>query len=155
MDDELPLDPDAAPSPPGAVTHRSVLAAVAFGGAIGTLARAGAGRLVDPDPNRFPVMTLGVDLLGAFLLGIVLVLLIELVGPAPRLRPFLVTGVLGGFTTFSTFMVEVTQLGRHGHLLTACSYLGVATVGGLALAFAGIALGDAVVARLAPKAGSG
>lgn len=152
-DAELPIDPDLYRATPR--TGVDVLAAIAVGGALGSLARAGLGQIWRTAPGTFPATTLGVNLVGAFTLGVVLVVLIDLVGPTRRLRPFLVTGVLGGFTTFSTFMVESAQLSRHGHIGIALAYLVVATSGGLVIAFAGIKVGDAVVARARGGAAQG
>lgn len=145
-DEELPIDPDLGR--PGSPTRTGAVVAVALGGGLGTLARAAAGQIFPTADARFPSTTLTVNLVGAFVLGVVLVVLVDLVGPTPRLRPFLVTGVLGGFTTFSTFMVETAQLGRHGRVALAGLYLVVATVGGLVVAFGGIMVGDAVVGRV-------
>jgi len=162
-DDDLPIDPDLAPdepsgprmgSPPGAVsagrTRRArpdVLVAVAVGGAIGTILRAALGELFTNSSLQFPSTTLGINLAGSFALGLILVPLVERFGPAPRLRPFLTTGILGGFTTFSTFMVESVQLGRHGRVGLAITYVTVSTVGGIIAAFVGIVAGRALADR--------
>lgn len=163
-DDQLPIDPDLDPNDPsepratpspvvaGRLTARrarpDVLGAIALGGAIGTTLRAALGRLFPVAAGHFPTTTLAINLIGSAVLGVLLVVLIELVGPTRRLRPFLVTGVLGGFTTFSTFMVETVQLGRHGHSITAVTYVMIATVGGVAAALGGIALGRMIVRRV-------
>lgn len=164
FDDQLPIDPDLDPADPsepratpsqivpGRLTARrarpDVLGAIALGGAIGTTLRAALGRVFPVAAGHFPTTTLMINLIGSAVLGVLLVTLIELVGPTRRLRPFLVTGVLGGFTTFSTFMVETTQLGRHGHVGVAAGYLVIATVGGVAAALGGIALGGTIVHRV-------
>jgi CrcB protein len=162
IDDELPIDPDLAPDDPGeprvgprAAPRRpprprrarpDVLVAIACGGAIGTTLRAALGELVPTASPQFPATTLAVNLVGSFVLGVILVLLVERFGPAARLRPFVTTGILGAYTTVSTCMVETVQLTRHGRVGGAVIYVAVSAVGGVAAALAGIAAGHAVVA---------
>lgn len=89
----------------------SVLAAVAIGGAAGSLSRwlvALAGvRLLGP---AFPWGTLVVNVLGSFAIGVLAEIFAR--GASPLLRPLLVTGFLGGFTTFSAFALEAVTLSR-------------------------------------------
>ncbi len=162
-DDDLPIDPDLDPDDPaepktGPVaqstahgrTRRArpdVLVSIALGGAIGTTLRAALGVWFARPSPQFPSTTLGINLVGSFALGVILVVFLERFGPAPRLRPFLTTGILGGFTTFSTFMVESVQLARHGRIPLAVAYVAVSTVGGVAAALAGIAVGRLGVDR--------
>ncbi len=81
------------------------LGAVSVGGALGALARYGVG-VVLPSPWA----TFGINVVGCLLIGVLLVLVVER-GPAhPLVRPFLGTGVLGGFTTFSAYAVDVQLL---------------------------------------------
>lgn len=141
-EDPLPVDPEADPDEQGrARPVPAIFAVVATGGALGTAARAALGHLFPTGDGRVPFTTLAVNLSGSFLLGLVLT---GITGSGSRLRAFLVTGLLGGFTTFSTFMVETVQLGRHGHRWVAIGYLVGATLGGLLGAFAGIVTGRAV-----------
>jgi CrcB protein len=115
---------------------------VAFGGAIGSVLRwavlSGASRL--PRAGAFPWGTLAVNLAGSCAIGFVLTLAFErgLVAPATRL--FLVTGVLGGFTTFSAFSWETLVLVRDGHALAAAGYMAGSVLGGFAAAVLGAAL---------------
>lgn len=162
-DDELPIDPDLAPHDPGerrvgarrgmASTRRrgrarpDVLVAIACGGAIGTTLRAGLGQLSPVASPQFPATTLGINLVGSFALGLIVVVLVERFGPAPRLQPFLTTGILGGFTTFSTFTVDSVQLVRHDRIGTALEYVAVSTIVGVAAALVGIAAGRWFVER--------
>lgn len=161
--EELPIDPDLAPDDPGEprargagplrarpAGHRArpdVLGAIAAGGAIGTTLRAALGQIHPTPSPQFPVTTLGINIVGSFVLGVLLVLLLERFGPAPRLRPFLTTGVLGGFTTFSTFMVESVQLARHNRVGSAVAYVVVSLVGGIVASFVGIRSGRALAGR--------
>lgn len=119
----------------------SVLAAVAAGGMIGASARYGLGRWVPVEPGRLPWATLTANLLGSFLLGVVLAVLAGRVPARRHARPFLASGVLGGFTTMSTYQVETALLVRDGHPTTAALYVLVSVVGGVALAAAGLAAG--------------
>jgi len=82
-----------------------VLVVIALGGALGASARYGVGSAW-PTGGGFPWSTFAVNVLGCLLLGALLVGLTELRGGHPLLRPFLGTGVLGGFTTFSTYAVD-------------------------------------------------
>lgn len=86
---------------------RGVRLAVAVGGALGTLARVGVDRALPATPGGWPVATLLVNVSGALLLGVVLTRLRD-----HRLRALLGTGVLGAWTTFSTFAVELDVLLR-------------------------------------------
>lgn len=119
---------------------------VAVGGALGSVLRwaavSGVARL--PRAAGFPWGTLGVNVAGSFAIGFVLTLAFErgLVAPATRL--FLVTGVLGGFTTFSAFSWETLVLVRDGHSLAAAGYVAGSVLGGLAAAL----LGSSLAARL-------
>lgn len=110
------------------------------GGCLGTLARASLSAAI-PDPSSgFPATTLAINLLGALVLGWLLRTL-ALGGPDEglrrRIRLGVGTGVLGGFTTFSTFMVQTTRLLQHELWLTALAYLSASLVGGYACAFGG------------------
>lgn len=90
----------------------------------------------------FPYGTLIVNVAGSFLLGFVMELL-----PPPDLRFFLTTGVLGGFTTYSTFNYETSGYLRDGAWATAALNIGATVAGCLVAGFAGVAAGRAVVGR--------
>ncbi|MGW1374358.1 fluoride efflux transporter FluC [Streptomyces sp. NPDC002446] len=99
-----------------------VIGVVAAGGAIGAAARYGAALLWPTGAGAFPWTTLTVNAVGCALMGVLMVLITE-AGPAHRLlRPFLGTGVLGGFTTFSTYAVDIQHLtaARQPLLALAC-----------------------------------
>ena len=99
------------------------LLAVAVGGALGALARYGIGLALPHGRGDFPLATFVVNAAGCLLIGVVIVLLTEGPTPHPLARPFLTTGVLGGFTTFSTFATDVDELLLAGHPGTAAGYL--------------------------------
>lgn len=94
-----------------------VVATVAVGGALGAAGRYGVALLWPPTPAGFPWATLVTNLAGCALLGALMHVITVRVTPHRLLRPFLGTGVLGGFTTFSTYAAETTGLlaaGRYG-----------------------------------------
>ncbi len=116
------------------------IAAIAAGGSLGTLARYGVDRALVPPPLGFPWPTLVVNALGSLVLGFVVTVAVERWGRARFVRPFAAIGFCGGFTTFSTMAVEIAQLGQHGRMGTAASYLLVSLVAGLAAVVVGMAL---------------
>jgi CrcB protein len=116
------------------------VAAVAAGGALGALARWGTGLALPHAPGTFPLATFLINVLGCLLIGALLVTITEVRQAHPLVRPFLATGVLGGFTTFSTYAVDVQELLRTGATATAALYLVGTLVAAVAAAWAGIAL---------------
>lgn len=96
------------------------LAAVAAGGAIGASLRYVAAHLTHAAlGDDFPYGTMMVNVVGSLIIGYLLVLLPEAKEPIPVLRLLLVTGLLGGFTTYSAFSIETLQLIQDGHLTRA------------------------------------
>lgn len=115
--------------------------AVAVGGALGSMARFGlSGWVAGWLGNRFPYATLLVNLLGCLLMGILVVLLSERWAVAPQWRAFALVGLLGGFTTFSSFSLEAYTLLRLQQWLAAFFYLAGSLLLGLLALAAGIAL---------------
>ena len=106
---------------------------VALGGALGSTARYGVTLLLAG--AAFPVWTLAVNLLGSFLIGATM----ELVA-AGDVRLFLVTGILGGFTTYSAFNQETVQMLRGGAWGMAFANMAGTLFGCLVAGFAGVAL---------------
>jgi CrcB protein len=103
----------------------------ALGGALGALARWAVAEPL-PSPAGWPWATLLVNLTGCFLLGALLAVL-ALRSPEPSwARPFLGVGVLGGYTTYSAFAVEVVGLFDDGALALAVGYVLLSTLGGVA-----------------------
>jgi CrcB protein len=133
--DHPPVDPDVAPAEALAPTQWPVVLAVAVGGAAGAVARYGAQRLWPTHGTDFPWTILAVNLLGCALIGVLLVLVTER-APVHRLwRPLLGTGVLGGFTTFSTYSVDLQRELADGRTGQALGY-GASTLVGAVLAVA-------------------
>ncbi|WP_433800573.1 fluoride efflux transporter CrcB [Actinomycetospora sp. CA-084318] len=121
----------------------AAVAAVALGGAIGALARWGLG-LAFPTPHgAFPTTTLVINVVGCLLMGVLVVHVAEVRTAHPLVRPFLGVGVLGGFTTFSTFAVDAQQLLAAGHLGTTLGYLAATTLGSVGAAWLGLVLARA------------
>ena len=81
-----------------------------------------------------------IDILGALALGVLVVLADEVLPPSRYLRPFLAVGVLGGYTTFSTYMLETRALAADGHAATAATYLFGSLLGGLLAVRLGLSL---------------
>jgi fluoride exporter len=119
---------------------KRTVALVAVGGVAGALARYGLGAAFPVAPDAFPWTTFAVNVSGCLLIGV----LISIVGTDPVLRPFLGTGVLGGFTTFSTYIVDIHRLLRLGQPSLALFYLGGTVVTALLATYAGHRLGDAL-----------
>ncbi|MGA2836931.1 MAG: CrcB family protein [Acidimicrobiales bacterium] len=116
------------------------MAALAVGGALGTLARYGIERAVPPPADGIPWATFAVNVAGSLLLGVVVTLVVERWPGDRYLRPLLAVGFCGGFTTFSTMAVEIDQRIQHGHPGIAVTYVAVTLVAGLGAALAGITL---------------
>jgi CrcB protein len=113
---------------------------VGLGGAVGSIARYAIG--LNIDQSHFPWATLTINLSGAFALALFLTLALGNLSVAV-MTPIAV-GVIGGFTTFSTFAWEGFTLGRSGRPAVALVYITVSVVGGLILASCGYALGRAI-----------
>ncbi|MDT7567232.1 MAG: fluoride exporter [Pseudonocardiales bacterium] len=112
--------------------------AVAAGGALGALARYGLALAIPPVPGHFPLATFLTNVVGGLLIGVLIVVLTELTTPHPLARPFLVTGILGGFTTFSTYAVDVEHLLAAHAVGVALGYLMGTLVAALAATWVGI-----------------
>ena len=160
---DLPIDPDVdaavdarhrpGGSPFGATQQSrwprlrlDVVVAVFVGGCLGGWARYAATVAWPTPTGRFPWSTLGVNVAGAFVLALVIVVAAEL-APSRYLRPLVGTGFCGALTTFSSVVVAVDQLLAHHHPGTAVAYL-FATIGaGLVAAMVGLVVGRSVVHR--------
>lgn len=101
----------------------AILAVISAGGAIGAVARYGASVAFPSRGTAFPWTTFGVNVVGCLLIGIVMVLVTEVWTKSALARPFLGVGVLGGFTTFSTYVVDIQRLINGDAPGTALAYL--------------------------------
>jgi CrcB protein len=121
--------------------------AIAIGGALGAPARYGVAQLIHVAPGTFPWATFWTNMSGAFALGVVLTLIAGRPRLTRRVGPFLATGFLGAYTTFSTFAVETDVLIKDGHAGIATAYV-VATISlGLLAAAVGVVAARRVAAR--------
>lgn len=116
------------------------MAAIALGGLLGSLARLAVAVVIGPwDPPGWPTATLLVNLSGALAIGVIATSRRVSTGP-DWLRPFLITGVLGGYTTFSAMALEAGLLLDAGDVLLAGTYVGLTMVFGLLAVRLGILL---------------
>jgi fluoride exporter len=158
--DRVPLDADGSAAhgraPTAPATHRRpaprrggrhdprVLAAISLGGALGAPARYGIAQLVSIGPGTFPWGTFWINVSGSFAVGFVLILVFERFPPTRYIRPFVATGFLGAFTTYSTFAVETDLLIKNGHWAIAMSYVAASFTAGFLAVWAGMAFARAV-----------
>jgi CrcB protein len=116
-----------------------VLIAIAIGGGLGSLARhylsAGVYSVTGP---AFPYGILTVNVLGGLIMGIVVELGALKLNYSPEMRAFLTTGILGGFTTFSTFSLDAALLIERGDWLGALIYMIASVVLSVGALFAGL-----------------
>ncbi|MFD6417342.1 fluoride efflux transporter CrcB [Streptomyces sp. NPDC060194] len=119
-----------------------VVGAVAVGGGVGALARYAAAQLWPTAEGAFPWTTFAVNMVGCAAIGLFLALLRP--HAHPLLRPFVATGILGGFTTFSTYAVDAAGLVRADRAAVAAAYLLLTLLAALLAARAGIAAGDRI-----------
>ncbi|HEX4300861.1 MAG TPA: fluoride efflux transporter CrcB [Gammaproteobacteria bacterium] len=115
--------------------------AVALGGAFGCCARLGVNQLVHERLGQaFPFATLIINVSGCLVMGFLFFYTLEHVSVSPALRLGIITGVLGGFTTFSAFGIETLLLMEDGKLTQAALYVGLSVLLGIAAVFAGSAI---------------
>lgn len=118
---------------------------VALGGAVGTVLRRMVGLLSAQYLEApFPLGTLAVNVLGSFSLGLVYYLAAEQTIAGVEARLVLGTGVMGGFTTYSSFNLETLLLLQQGQFSRALLYLGLTLTSCIVAGFAGLALGKAL-----------
>jgi CrcB protein len=117
---------------------------VLAGAGLGGLARyAGGTWIMAKYGGRFPLGTLVINVTGSFLIGVLMTLLTERLHPHPNWRLFLVVGILGGYTTFSSFEYETYQAVREGARWMAALYVTASVV----LGYIGVWLGALLVRR--------
>jgi len=126
------------------------LAVVSAGGSIGAVARYLVGQAWPTPQGTFPFSTLGINVVGCALIGALMVLITDVWTSRRLIRPFLGTGVLGGFTTFSTYSVDIQQLLVGAHLGTALLYLAVTPVSALLAVWGAAAATRSLVNRRNP-----
>ncbi|MEV5574307.1 CrcB family protein [Spirillospora sp. NPDC052269] len=157
-DPRLPVDPDVelrVPEQRRELAHAPwmTLGAISAGGVCGALARYGLATAFPHGPGGFPWAIFGINASGCLVIGVLMVMITEVLRPHPLLRPFFGVGVLGGFTTFSTAMVDVQQAVRDGAPGIALAYLAATLVTALAAVWTGVRLTRALTpARTESKA---
>ena len=122
----------------------SAYVAAALGGGLGALARWGIAEALPTGSGSWAWATLLVNLSGCLALGLLLALVLARSTTDSWLRPFLGTGVLGGYTTYSAFAVEVVQLVEVGAWAPAAGYLAASVLGGIGAVLGGVATGRAI-----------
>ena len=124
-----------------------LLAAVAIGGSLGSVARylvaIGAGRLVG---TAFPWGTLVINIVGSFLIGVFAESFALSWNVSQTVRVFLTVGICGGFTTFSTFSLDAIVLMQRGELVPAGAYILASVVLSILALFGGLLLVRAITA---------
>jgi CrcB protein len=118
-----------------------VVLAVAAGGALGAPIRYELSARVHIAAGSFPWATFWINVSGSFLLGLLLTFVLERWPPTRYVRPFLAIGVLGAYTTFSTYSVETDLLLRDGHVALGVVYALGSLVAGGAAVYLGIVAG--------------
>ncbi|GAB2970654.1 fluoride efflux transporter CrcB [Streptomyces pseudoechinosporeus] len=108
-----------------------IVAVVAAGGALGATARYGASLIWPTQTGAFPWTTLWVNAVGCAVIGVFMVVISDVWAAHRLVRPFFGTGVLGGFTTFSTYAVDIQKLVDEGRPRTGLAYLAATLVAAL------------------------
>ena len=121
-----------------------IVAAVSLGGIIGACLRYGLGTIWT---SPFPWATMTINVIGCGAMGALIVLVTEVWPSQKLIRPFLGTGVLGGFTTFSTYASDGVSMLDRGQLLQGLLYLLVTPLLALAAVFIAFALTTRIVDR--------
>ncbi|MFF3487822.1 fluoride efflux transporter CrcB [Streptomyces sp. NPDC002701] len=147
-----PADGPAGPPASGPRTpvwrgQGPAVAVVAAGGAAGASARYGAALLWPTQTGGFPWTTFWVNVAGCFVIGVFMVVVTDVWAAHPLVRPFFGTGVLGGFTTFSTYAVDLRELIADGRPRTALAYLAATLLAALAAVWLAVTLTRVLAGR--------
>ncbi|TDC62414.1 CrcB family protein [Actinomadura sp. GC306] len=125
----------------------TTLAAVSVGGVLGSLARYQITVAFPHRPDAFGWATWSINVSGCLLIGVLMVAITEVRRAHRLVRPFLGVGVLGGFTTFSTHVIEAQRAMDAGAAGTGMLYLAATLAGGLAAVYTGAKLTRLAVRR--------
>lgn len=160
----LPVDPDVLASERLAGRHglgaqlaevlgsrADVLGVIALGGAAGAALRYGVEQLLPREPQDFPWATFLVNVTGCLAIGLLMVVIAVRWPRSRYVRPLLGVGVLGGFTTFSTYALESRDLVASGAAPTSALYVVASLGAGLLAVVAGLAAGEALVRPRRPE----
>ena len=135
-----------APTTPFSLT---MLAAIAAGGATGTILRYLVGQWMLRPSSAFPLATLAINLVGSFLIA-VFARVLSTPDSSPVWRAALTVGLCGGFTTFSTFSAELVTLTTDGRWMRAVAYAALSLLGGVTAVVAGLATGARLIGSTTP-----
>ena len=123
----------------------NMLVAIAIGGAVGALGRhfvnVALGSLLG---TGFPWGTVTVNIVGSFLMGVLIHMLAVSWNVSPEMRALLTVGALGAFTTFSTFSLDVVTMYERDELLLTGIYIAVSVVASIGALFVGLRLARVV-----------
>jgi CrcB protein len=162
--DDWPIDPDVTGEDVAGLgrAHTVVdprrVGVVLAGGFVGGLARYEAVTHWAAASGTFPWSTFTVNTAGAFILGLLVIVVVEVMGPSTYTRPLIGAGFCGSLTTFSSVAVAVDELVAHSHVLLGFGYLLASLAAGLAAVTAGALIGRLLpptAARHASKTESG
>jgi CrcB protein len=126
-----------------------VLGAISAGGMIGALARYGLSTAWPHPASGFAWSTFVINVTGCLLIGVLMVIVTDVLPHRRLVRPFLGVGVLGGYTTFSTYIVDIHKAAAAGAPLVALSYLAATLIAAVLAVWAGSAVTSLVVRRWA------
>jgi CrcB protein len=112
--------------------------AVGIGAALGAWLRWGLGTLLNPMLTPLPLGTLAANLLGGYLVGVAVAVFAQHPGLAPEARLLIITGFLGGLTTFSTFSAEAMHLLTRGEYAWAAAHVAAHLAGSLGMTLLGL-----------------
>jgi CrcB protein len=152
---DLPIDPDVEAHPGREATaggsawprlRPDIMATVFVGGCVGGLVRYLASTDWLPQSGLFPWSTFAVNIAGAFVLAVLVVVVTDVHHAPTYLRPLIGTGFCGALTTFSAVVVSADRLLAHHHAGMAAAYLGATVFAGLAAAWLGMTVGRSAAA---------
>ena len=129
-------------------TRRLLLAVISAGGALGALGRYAVTEAFPAEAGGFPWATFAINVIGCLLIGVLMVLLTDVWAGRRLIRPFLGVGVLGGFTTFSTYVVDIQRLVDVGAAGTGLAYLAGTLTAALAATWTGLAAARWAISRV-------
>jgi CrcB protein len=129
------------------VIRGSILAVISAGGALGALGRWTISEAFPAGRSAFPWATFAVNVSGCLLIGALMVLVSDVWVGRRLLRPFLGVGVLGGYTTFSTYVVDFAGLVSGGSAVLGIAYLFGTVLAALAATYAGMAAVSLLIGR--------
>ncbi|MDP7977043.1 fluoride efflux transporter FluC [Bacillus sp. WLY-B-L8] len=129
--------------------------AVGIGGVIGALARYGVGLLFETTSfTGFPFATWLANMSGSFLLAFLTMSIFQMKQVSPLMISAIGTGIIGSYTTFSTFSVDTLKLLQHEAFSVAFFYMGASMIGGLLFSFGGFYAGNKLYERSVRKEGN-